>query len=235
MKNPKKERGRSNLVSLTTSSRARAGEVHLVGGLWRRTPLAVADLGGLRPTPERVRETVFDWLRHLFGTFEGRSALDLFAGSGALGLEAVSRGMAALDAVELDKVQAKNILQTVVKLSAGDIVRIHGEDAFGFLDRTTESYDVIFIDPPFALNLQDEAIRRALPRLKNEGILYVERTGRRTDEALLDELGLVRLRSTSAGQVDCELLARKESLMAGLAREEKPSKKKMRRERNEEH
>ena len=104
-------------------------------------------------------------------------------------------------------------------------MRIHREDAFGFLGRTTESYDVIFIDPPFALDLQNEAIRRALPRLKNEGILYVERTGRRTDEALLDELGLVRLRSTSAGQVDCELLARKESLMAGLAREEKPSKK----------
>ncbi|WP_297608136.1 RsmD family RNA methyltransferase [uncultured Sutterella sp.] len=209
--------------------------MRLVGGLWRRTPLAVADLGGLRPTPERVRETVFDWLRHLFGTFEGRSALDLFAGSGALGLEALSRGMAVLDAVELDRVQARNILQTVERLSAEENVRVHREDAFGFLGRTTESYDVIFIDPPFALNLQDEAIRRALPRLKNEGILYVERAGLRTAEALLDELGLVRLRSTSAGQVDCELLARKESLMAGLAREEKPSKKNMRRERSEEH
>ncbi len=205
-----------------------------MGGIWRRTPLAVADLGGLRPTPERVRETVFDWLSHLFGTFEGRAALDLFAGSGALGLEAVSRGMAELDAVERDKLQARNILQTVSKLSAGDVVRVHGEDAFGFLSRTTESYDVIFIDPPFALNLQDEAIRKALPRLKAEGILYVERTGARTTEALLNELGLVRLRSTSAGQVDCELLARKASLMAGLAREEKPSKRNMRRERNKE-
>ena len=189
-----------------------------MGGIWRRTPLAVADLGGLRPTPERVRETVFDWLSHLFGTFEGRAALD----------------MAELDAVERDKLQARNILQTVSKLSAGDVVRVHGEDAFGFLSRTTESYDVIFIDPPFALNLQDEAIRKALPRLKAEGILYVERTGARTTEALLNELGLVRLRSTSAGQVDCELLARKASLMAGLAREEKPPKRNMRRERNKE-
>ena len=160
-----------------------------MGGIWRRTPLAVADLGGLRPTPERVRETVFDWLSHLFGTFEGRAALDLFAGSGALGLEAVSRGMAELDAVERDKLQARNILQTVSKLSAGDVVRVHGEDAFGFLSRTTESYDVIFIDPPFALNLQDEAIRKALPRLKAEGILYVERTGARTARSAQKHFG----------------------------------------------
>lgn len=233
MKSPKKERGRSNSVSLTTSPRARAGEVRLAGGIWRRTPLAVADLRGLRPTPERIRETVFDWLRHLFGAFEERAALDLFAGSGALGLEAVSRGMKSLDAVELDKVQAGNISRTVAKLGAEAAVRVSAEDAFSFLNRTKEAYDVIFIDPPFALGLQDEAVRRALAALKPEGILYVERSGEKTADALLNELGLVRVRGASAGQVDCELLARKGSLMAGLAREEKTSKGKQRRKRKE--
>ena len=80
--------------------------MRIVGGRWRRTPLAVADRNGLRPTPERVRETVFDWLGHLLGSFSGKSVLDLFAGSGALGFEALSRGMKAADFVERDSRQA---------------------------------------------------------------------------------------------------------------------------------
>ena len=177
MKSPKKERGRSSAVSLTTSSGRRAGEVRIVGGRWRRTPLVVTDREGLRPTPERVRETVFDWLGHLLGSYAGRRALDLFAGSGALGLEALSRGFAVLDLVERDRAQAAGIRAALERLGALEAAALHVEDAFAFLARSPLLWDVIFIDPPFALGLQDDAVARALERLAPDGILYVERSG----------------------------------------------------------
>lgn len=225
MKSPKKERGRSSAVSLTTSPGRRAGEVRIVGGRWRRTPLVVGDLEGLRPTPERVRETVFDWLGHLFGAYAGLRALDLFAGSGALGLEALSRGFAALDLVERDRAQAAGIRAALGRLGALEEAALHVEDAFSFLARTDALWDMIFIDPPFALGLQDEALERALGRLAPDGVLYVERPGGLTGEALLGRLGLVRLRSTRAGLVSCELLTRASGALAPLAKAEKKTKK----------
>lgn len=226
MKSPKKERGRSSAVSLTTSPGRRAGEVRIVGGRWRRTPLVVTDREGLRPTPERVRETVFDWLGHLLGSYAGRRALDLFAGSGALGLEALSRGFAALDLVERDRAQAAGIRAALERLGALDEAALHVEDAFALLARTPLLWDVIFIDPPFALGLQDDALTRALERLAPDGILYVERSGELTGGALLERLGLVRLRATTAGQVSCELLARADGALAPLAKTDKKKMKK---------
>ena len=84
---------------------------------------------------------------------------------------------------------------------------------------------MIFIDPPFALGLQDDAVARALERLAPDGILYVERSGELTADALLERLGLVRLRATSAGQVSCELLARADGALAPLAKADKKMKK----------
>lgn len=117
LKNPRNARKDAVSASLTTSRGEREGAVRIVGGRWRRTPLAVADRNGLRPTPERVRETVFDWLGHLLGSFSGKSALDLFAGSGALGFEALSRGMKATDFVERDSRQAALLKHAAAKLS----------------------------------------------------------------------------------------------------------------------
>src|SRR3984885_7726057 len=77
-----------------------AGRVRLIGGRWKRSVLPVVDLPGLRPTPDRVRETVFNWLTHAFGDWTGRAALDLFAGTGALGFEAASRGAAPVVLVD---------------------------------------------------------------------------------------------------------------------------------------
>ena len=199
--------------------------MRIVGGRWRRTPLVVTDREGLRPTPERVRETVFDWLGHLLGSYAGRRALDLFAGSGALGLEALSRGFAALDLVERDRAQAAGIRTAIERLGAGGEAALHVEDAFAFLARSPHLWDVIFIDPPFALGLQDSAAERALERLAPDGVLYVERPGELTDDALLVRLGLVRLRAASAGQVSCELLARADGALAPLAKVDKKMKK----------
>ena len=199
-----------------------------MGGRWRRTPLAVGDLSGLRPTPERIRETVYDWLGHLFGSFEGRRALDLFAGSGALGLEGVSRGMAHADLVELDRRQAARLNESVSRLGAAEAVSVHACDGIAFLDRAGGAYDLILIDPPFALGLQDKALERVLGRLAPDGVVYVERSGERTSDELLARLGLVRLRAGSAGQVCCELLARAKSALAPLAREERLTRRETR-------
>lgn len=227
---PKKERGRSNSLSLTSPARARAGSVRIVGGRWRRTPLSVRDQEGLRPTPERVRETIYDWLGHLLGSFDGRAALDLFAGSGALGLEAASRGFSRVDLVERDRRQAAEISTVVGRLSAGEAVHVNAEDAFAFLDRTPELYDLVLIDPPFARELQDRAVLAALARLKENGIIYVERSGERSPDDLLERAGLVRLRAGSAGQVSYELLARTSGALAPLAREERMTRREARLE-----
>ena len=184
--------------------------MRIVGGRWRRTPLAVADRNGLRPTPERVRETVFDWLGHLLGSFSGKSVLYLFAGSGALGFEALSRGMKAADFVERDSRQAALLKQAAAKLSekeADDIqIRVHQGDAFEFLKGTASCYDVIFIDPPYALDMQDKAIVEAAKCLGPNGVLYVERSGVLTSPEVLEQQKLVRLRSMSAGQVTLQLV-----------------------------
>ena len=222
---PKKERGRSNSLSLSSPAKGRAGQVRIVGGRWRRTPLSVKALDGLRPTPERVRETVCDWLGHLFGVFDGRSALDLFAGSGALGLEMASRGFAKVDLVERDRAQAAGIATVVSKLGATDFVKVTQGDAFGFLDRTTSTYDLVLLDPPFALNLQDRAIRAALTRLAPDGVIYVERSEGRTADTFLAETGLVRVRAGTAGQVSYELLVRRSSPLSALVREERMTRR----------
>lgn len=116
LKSPRNARKDAVSASLTTSRGEREGAVRIVGGRWRRTPLAVADRNGLRPTPERVRETVSTGLG-IFRLLSGKSVLDLFAGSGALGFEALSRGMKAADFVERDSRQAALLKQAAAKLS----------------------------------------------------------------------------------------------------------------------
>ena len=93
--------------------------MRIVGGIYKRTPLAVGNRPGLRPTPERVRETVFDWLNHLLGGLTGISCCDMFAGSGALGLEAASRGAELVVSIELDRRGCEQLRAVVEKLGAG--------------------------------------------------------------------------------------------------------------------
>lgn len=187
--------------------------------------VTVACAEGLRPTSERVRETVFDWLTHLFGTFEGRDVLDMFAGSGAMGLEAASRGADHVDWLDIHRPGITGIRQVLVRLGADEHKKACVADAFRFLQDVPRCYDVIFIDPPFGLDMQVKAARAALNALKNEGLLYVESPEELLSDEALESLGVVRVRSGSAGAVRFELLAKAGSVMAGLAR---PSKKEKR-------
>lgn len=171
-----------------------------MGGDYKRTPLKVEDFVGLRPTPERVRETVFDWIAHLIGGCAGHSFCDMFAGSGALGLEAASRGGDKVVSIDKNRACTKAIAGVVQKLGAASCVKVVCTDAFQYLERTDKVFDVIFIDPPFATHLQQQAMKTALRRLREGGLLYVE-SDKAIAEADFQALGLSVLRQGKAGQV----------------------------------
>lgn len=185
------------------------GEVRIIGGLWKRSKLAVPDLPGLRPTPDRVRETVFNWLGQ---TLSGRRALDLYAGSGALGLEAASRGAAGVVLVEQHPRCAAAIDAAARRLGATQ-VDLRTADALAAaqaLARAGERFDVVFVDPPYAGGMQRAALRAVAPLLAEGGVVYVETD----DPALFDTLaadGWTAWRRGRAGQVHFALLHRSNS------------------------
>lgn len=148
------------------------GQVRIVGGRWRNTRLPVPQLPGLRPTSDRVRETLFNWL---MPRLAGARVLDLFAGSGALGLEAVSRGAAHACLVERDPALATGLRQVVQKLGATSQVQVVGEDALRWLQSAPQAAaDIVFVDPPFAAGLWEQVFEQ-LPRHVADGAwLYVE-------------------------------------------------------------
>lgn len=155
------------------AGRARApGSVRIVGGRWRGTRLPVPEHPGLRPTSDRVRETLFNWLMPVL---PGARVLDLFAGSGALGLEAVSRGAAQATLVERAPDLAATLRGHVQRLDAHDRVRVVEDDAVRWLAAATESaFDIVFVDPPFADGLWGAVLPALLPHLAPTAWVYVE-------------------------------------------------------------
>ncbi|GAB3464543.1 16S rRNA (guanine(966)-N(2))-methyltransferase RsmD [Massilia terrae] len=152
-------------------------QVRIIGGMWKRTPLPVLDALGLRPTPDRVRETVFNWIKHLVDAdWDQLDCLDLFAGSGALGFEAASRGAASVTMVDSHPAVIRQLEQNKSKLKA-DNIRLLRADAISSardLALRGQRYDLIFLDPPY----QQEFLSQALPLckglLKEGGLVYAE-------------------------------------------------------------
>ncbi len=149
-------------------------QVRIIAGQWKRTPLPVPDVEGLRPTPDRVRETVFNWLEHLqHRNWRGRHCLDLFAGTGALGFEAASRGAESVLLVESDPRAIQRLEATRDKLAATN-VRIQRGDAAQLLTRQTQKFHLIFLDPPYS----EERLPALLPRCRDllvpGGLVYAE-------------------------------------------------------------
>ena len=150
------------------------GQLRIIGGRWRGRKLAFASVEGLRPTGDRLRETLFNWLQfHL----PGARCLDLFAGSGALGLEALSRGAGAVDFVELNPGAAKTLGSQLQVLQA-DNGRVHQCAADAFLQRAADSppYDLVFVDPPFAADLWQQTLTQLAEgaMLAEGALVYVE-------------------------------------------------------------
>jgi len=179
-------------------------EVRIIGGQWKRSKLPVADAPGLRPTPDRVRETLFNWLGQ---NLEGWRCLDAFAGSGALGLEAASRGAAEVTLIERDSRLARSLQATAERLKAVT-VRVEAADALAWMARgVPEHFDLVFIDPPFGADLFEPALRGAARMLHPQGFVYLE-ADRAFDDAALAEAGLRVQRHGRAGAVHYHLLQR---------------------------
>ncbi len=146
--------------------------IRIVGGHLRGSKLAVADREGLRPTPDRVRETLFNWLAPVIA---GARCLDLFAGTGALGIEALSRGAAQVDFVECSRQLAQDLRNNLARLRVS-AASVFETDAWAFLAQPAQPVDIAFLDPPFAQALWD-ATAAALERhgwLRPAALVYVE-------------------------------------------------------------
>ncbi|HCX81791.1 MAG TPA: 16S rRNA (guanine(966)-N(2))-methyltransferase RsmD [Rhodoferax sp.] len=183
---------------------AQTHEIRIIGGLWKRTKLKVADKPGLRPTPDRVRETVFNWLGQ---DLSGLRCLDAFAGTGALGFEAASRGAQEVQLVEYDSALADQLKKTQAQLQASAVHVVRGDGVSAIRQAAPGSLDVIFIDPPFDAPLFEPALGACARALAPEGWVYLEAPSAYTDE-LLTAVGLTVHRHLKAGAVHAHLLKR---------------------------
>ena len=187
-------------------------QVRIIAGQWKRTPLTVLDAPGLRPTPDRVRETLFNWLGFLFQSdWSGRRCLDLFAGSGALGVEAASRGAAQVTLVESYLPAVRQLEQLQERLQASQLQIVRG-DAMLLVKKLAAlalRYDVIFLDPPFHRDLLNQILPDCVALLRPTGLLYLEAEKQLTAQDLPACLaGWEVVRADRAGKVFFHLLQR---------------------------
>jgi len=153
---------------------ASRNRVRIIGGQWRSRVIRFPAAAELRPTPDRVRETLFNWLGQ---RLDGLACLDLFAGSGALGFEALSRGAARVVMVESDRGVVAALRESAKLLGAEGASIVAGE-AMAYLERgAAERFDIVFLDPPFASDLAAKAMARLAPRLNAGARVYAESAG----------------------------------------------------------
>lgn len=179
-----------------------SGTVRIIAGEWRSRKLPVADVNGLRPTTDRVRETLFNWLKnHIVSAH----CLDLFAGTGALGFEAASRGAAKVVMIEQDQ-EAFEGLQQSVEILKTEKVEVINRDALSWLEKTGQSFDIIFLDPPFDQNLVSETLKKLMRSscVKLGTLIYIEEKDQIDQTTILDSLET--LKTGKAGQVRYSLL-----------------------------
>ena len=194
-------------VSKATRAAASAPhEVRIIGGQWKRTRLPVADRPGLRPTPSRVRETLFNWLGQ---DLSGWRCLDAFAGTGALGLEAASRGAVEVVLVEQDSALLANLGRITTQLKASGVRVERGDGVAALRQRAGQGLDAVFLDPPFAEGENDALLLAALAAARQavraDGLIYLEAPRVWADDELA-RLGLQLHRQGKAGAVAFHLL-----------------------------
>jgi len=182
---------------LAKSNQAQEGRVRIIGGRWKKSVLRFPSVDDLRPTPDRVRETLFNWLGQ---DLSGLHCLDLFAGSGALGFEAASRGASRVVLVERDPAAARALRANADRLAAAELEVIPG-DALAYLSRTKDRFDVVFLDPPFRQNVLPEALGRLSRLLESGSRVYIE-----SPEPTEAQGPWRELRRGRAGQVSFQLL-----------------------------
>jgi 16S rRNA (guanine966-N2)-methyltransferase len=211
MHSSKRVTSKSRVLGKSSSQRktARESRVRIIGGVHRGRRIAVADRPGLRPTPDRVRETLFNWLGQ---RLDGLACLDLFAGSGALGFESASRGAARVVMVENDADAFRALEESHRTIGFPTVELVFG-DAFDYLQRGDARFDVVFLDPPFRQNALASALERLPPRLAPGARVYVE-----APDVHVSGAGWSELKRARAGQVSYQLLEWRGDDQGGLSR-----------------
>jgi 16S rRNA (guanine966-N2)-methyltransferase len=180
---------------------AKNNQVRIIGGEWRSRRIGFPDHEGLRPSADRVRETVFNWLGQ---DLAGQHCLDLFAGSGALGFEALSRGAASVVMIEISR-RVCDALRRNAELLGAKNLSVHCADALEFATAraadTQARFDVVFLDPPFSSAMLAQALPRVVPLLRPEARVYVESAA-----AFVPAGGWRVVRQGRAGQVHYTLV-----------------------------
>lgn len=202
---PRCKPGRSGPTQRPSApARGPSGFIRLISGQWKGRKLPVRDVVGLRPTTDRVKETLFNWLA---ADIRGSRCLDLFAGSGSLGFEALSRYAAYVMMVEMDKGAAAQLTSNLALLQSSQ-ARIVNRDAMALLAEPADPFDIIFLDPPFRRDLLESACAR-LERggwLAPEALIYLERESEGEAPTLPANWQL--LKDKQAGQVRYQLYQR---------------------------
>ena len=185
------------MAKRSKTGKSQPGRLRIVAGKWRSRLLDIADVPGLRPTSERIRETLFNWLSM---RLHGARCLDLFAGTGALGLEALSRGAAEAVFVEQSAAAVRTLQNNIRMLDANGATVIKA-DAFAYLESRPVPFDIVFLDPPFAADSLDELCRLLEQRdvLANDALVYLEQDRSRPEVELPDQWQL--LKNKTAGNV----------------------------------
>jgi len=188
--------------------RTRPNTVRIIGGVWRSRLIEFPDEADLRPTPDRVRETLFNWLGQ---DLSGMACLDLFAGSGALGFEALSRGAASVIMIEKNPAVLRALRDNAQKLGATGLTVVRG-DALEFARGARSRFDVVFVDPPYRLGMQVAALAPLRGLLAAGGRVYVE-----GDAAFEPPRGWTVFRRARAGNVHFHLLVREADDQGGVS------------------
>jgi len=199
----------ANTSSAATNGKA-GHTLRIIGGQWKRSRLPIAAHPGLRPTPDRVRETVFNWLGQDLG---GWHCADLFAGTGALGFEAASRGAQDVLLVEQDRALVLQLAAVKTRLQADKVRIVRGDGVAALAKLPAASMDVVFLDPPFDSALLEPALRGAAAAVRPGGFVYLE-APRQWSDAMVDAFGLSVVRHLKAGAVHAHLLRRSKVLHA---------------------
>lgn len=179
--------------SRSKSKQSGAGSIRIIGGSMRGRKIAFSSAEGLRPTLDRIRETLFNWLAN---DIAGASCLDLFAGSGALGFEAISRGADSVVFVEVNSQACTSLKNNIKSLGISNNPVINGQ-ADIFLAESNSKYDLVFLDPPFGKDFLPKTLSALIPHLNEDALVYVEQETTSTPPDYTDHWKILKSKKTS--------------------------------------
>lgn len=184
-----------------------SGEIRIIGGQWKGRRLKVHNKDGLRPTTDRLKETVFNWLML---DIRGSRVLDCFAGAGSLGFEAMSRGASSLTCIEKDKTAAQQLKNNCEVLGAAQTIAVKQGDFFSVIKNVQGTYDLVFIDPPFHKSMTQKTFTLLLEQqlLADDALIYLEQEASSPFDIVKSDYvsNFEVIKDKQAGQVRAQLL-----------------------------